>query len=427
LQLQHKVPGTAIHEINYAAIPVGYGGLWHYKADYKQSVQDGVNKLTSYANAFFASSCANLPTNPTRLFMAGYSQGAEVVGDVYQSLGPGKKAKVGGISLIADPRWNKLQGSPVSVGDYNPNLNGTPIITTPRSLFTRHETTVVRSYCMLHDPICNGSAANFAACKASPDNCVHLFYTTTTYLGITYTTLAANHLYNRFKAVGGPPQPIGPKSNILIFGQSNGESNETEAMSNMSTALTAAGYTVTVTDMQPLPDLTPYGQVWVYGSSPVSPTDASTLVSYVTAGGSVLMSGDYVGCCGLGGGDLDSAVATVFNSLVSTVGGIQFGTSTDNTMPINPGAIDAAATSPNALTSFTGADVGYFDQSNINPQNILARDSAGHGIIGLWDQVDMQASGRLAIVMDINWPETGYGDMTTMGPVTQNLAYFLSY
>jgi hypothetical protein len=139
------------------------------------------------------------------------------------------------------------------------------------------------------------------------------------------------------------------------------------------------------------------------------------------------MSGDYVGCCGLGGGDLDSAVATVFNSLVSTVGGIQFGTSTDNTMSINPGAIDAAATSPNALTSFTGADVGYFDQSNINPQNILARDSAGHAIIGLWDQIDMQASGRLAIVMDINWPETGYGDMATMGPVTQNLAYFLSH
>lgn len=124
------------------------GAYFSVPQGYHNSVVAGKNWLRNE----LAKETATCASSNTKFFLTGYSQGAQVVGDVYQErLSP----SIVGVALFGDPYFNNRdgyvdRGSPA----YAPNLYGSlgrrPIFD---SLRKRH----VLSFCHQHDPICQGS------------------------------------------------------------------------------------------------------------------------------------------------------------------------------------------------------------------------------------------------------------------------------
>jgi hypothetical protein len=91
----------------------------------------------------------------SKLVLAGFSQGAQVTGNVYQGLSSAQLSHIFAVELFGDPRFNGKD--PVGMGDYDPMRNGT--LTTgpansPRPLFP--SSGVVQSWCHYQDIICQG-------------------------------------------------------------------------------------------------------------------------------------------------------------------------------------------------------------------------------------------------------------------------------
>jgi hypothetical protein len=99
------------------------------------------------------------------------------------------------------------------------------------------------------------------------------------------------------------------------------------------------------------------------------------------------------------------------------------GSCQDNAI-INTSVVDSASTEPNLLTTWHPQCPGGL--GNVAPSNVFASAQNGIPVAALWDDDDVIGSGRLAILMDVNWAQTTYADMSTMPGVTQNLAQFLS-
>jgi hypothetical protein len=80
------------------------------------------------------------------LILLGYSQGAQVTGNVYQRLKPGERRRIAAVVLWGDPRFNPL--------DLKANREDHPGVGLlgPRSRFP--DPGKVFSYCNTHDPIC---------------------------------------------------------------------------------------------------------------------------------------------------------------------------------------------------------------------------------------------------------------------------------
>jgi hypothetical protein len=86
----------------------------------------------------------------TRLFLVGYSQGAQVTADVYQrELTKPERARVRGMALFGDPYFNGA--SPANVGEFSASRNG---VLGRRWAFADSNVLRIRSYCHAHDPVC---------------------------------------------------------------------------------------------------------------------------------------------------------------------------------------------------------------------------------------------------------------------------------
>jgi hypothetical protein len=119
-------PTAAATPIEYPAIAVQWWDPSYYTGNYTRSVRAGRTALTSYITQFINGPCGGT----VYLYLVGYSQGAQVVGDVYQNLTSGQRSRVAGVTLIADPKFDGDEGSPVNVGTYNSARNGIQDVTT---------------------------------------------------------------------------------------------------------------------------------------------------------------------------------------------------------------------------------------------------------------------------------------------------------
>jgi hypothetical protein len=167
--------------IQYDAVPVGQDGPQGYGSTYYYSVQLGKNYLSSYLSE-------HLDKCPKEhLVLAGYSQGADVVHQVWNTFATGDgldrwRGRLDGLVLFADPRFSGYQVN--SVTDYLPawSLNqGTfawfvggilsgalgapfgngPVIWTP----AQEQFHFMKSYCDSNDAVCQ-SAGNTASAVA---------------------------------------------------------------------------------------------------------------------------------------------------------------------------------------------------------------------------------------------------------------------
>lgn len=171
-QLYMKLPGIITMPIDYPAIPVNPAGFT-YSADYVNSVEKGAAALKSQLD-MFTFICPH-----SYFVLAGYSQGAEVVGVVYSRLSAEQRQHVASVTLFGDPRFNPDQWL-VNQGDYSPNLSGIDVsvlgdrqVTVPTGWEGR-----VQSYCAKGDPICNYDIRDLPGCVwvYRSSTCVHSLY-----------------------------------------------------------------------------------------------------------------------------------------------------------------------------------------------------------------------------------------------------------
>jgi hypothetical protein len=199
---------ASAERIEYPAIDVLSPSI----VEYNWSVGLGISALMARISSFLAD-CHHTP-----LFLIGYSQGAQVVGDVYLHwLSSAARARITGVVLFGDPEFWGGQGAPIDVGSYDPSLNGIstalyphdPLTSLgPRHLWSRADDVKVRSYCIEHDPVCNFTLKNAVGCFFS---CTHVQYAETLLIPFTsYTDHAARFILSRWG--GGVPPPAPPPS-----------------------------------------------------------------------------------------------------------------------------------------------------------------------------------------------------------------------
>ena len=147
-QQQNPYDAVGVFGFNHDVIN-GLGAVLHSGevGDYWKSVDEGEKRLTAFLKAQIASPCGS--SKATKTVLLGYSQGAQVTGNVYERLYPhlsrAQQAQIGAVVLWGDPRYN-----PLDSGDReNRTLVG---LLGPRLKFP--DAQKVFSYCNTHDPIC---------------------------------------------------------------------------------------------------------------------------------------------------------------------------------------------------------------------------------------------------------------------------------
>jgi hypothetical protein len=153
--------------IDYPAIAVLYAAQ-EYGTAYKNSVTSGENQLET-ALILFWHDCPG-----HKVILAGYSQGAHVVGDIADNLKPGYRKLVAAVALFGDPRFNPDQRQ-VDVGTYQHYYGVYEFYAHPRvvpgDLYGKF-----RSVCSVGDPVCNFTSGNLTACAIQGTSCPHLQY-----------------------------------------------------------------------------------------------------------------------------------------------------------------------------------------------------------------------------------------------------------
>lgn len=123
----------------------GLGAFMHSDdiGAYKASEKKGEKILSAWVNAQAVGAC-----KATKMILVGYSQGAELTGNVFEGLTPSVQSHVAAVVLFGDPQYN--HDDEVADQDNRP-LDGSLGM---RPLFSSGHGTTVLSYCNHHDPIC---------------------------------------------------------------------------------------------------------------------------------------------------------------------------------------------------------------------------------------------------------------------------------
>jgi hypothetical protein len=165
--------------LNAISATLGWGS-------YTDSINQGVENLNAEINEVTAA-CPN-----TQIILAGFSQGAQVVGNVYESLDSSQLAAVSKAVLFADPLFNPAL--PVNRGDFNSDMRGVLAHPASRMRSAFPSPARVLSYCHKNDAVCQGfiSFRPFAVNSAA----AHGTYWQTDGTSPAYTTLAAQACFN---------------------------------------------------------------------------------------------------------------------------------------------------------------------------------------------------------------------------------------
>jgi hypothetical protein len=152
-----------LYGVPYPAVSVDIA-VWSANKEYDNSVARGVRLTTRYVTSE-ARRC------PTASFtFAGYSQGADVVGQAARQLRASLGAQLGAVVLLGNPHFN-----PTWNHDYGTYDNQKQGILGAWS-DSQYASARVIDYCRAGDPVCNYTATGAISCTDS--NCVHMQYAT---------------------------------------------------------------------------------------------------------------------------------------------------------------------------------------------------------------------------------------------------------
>jgi hypothetical protein len=202
--------------------------------------------------------------------------------------------------------------------------------------------------------------------------------------------------------------------NILVFG-------DYPSQANLVSTLESLGHTVDNPGGLP-GDLSGYDTIWHVGAYvPLSAGEQTQLADFLGNGGGVHLTGERP-CCET----LNDSVETFVNSVVAG-GGVQVGGLGDIGGPyaINPNVVGAIARNPNPVSDWVpSAPGGMGGLGGLPDPNILATGASDFPVGGAWIDADMvSGSGRLTVLMDVNWFDNFSGDNVAF---IDNLEVFLS-
>jgi hypothetical protein len=205
----HVVPNS----LEAFGIGIGLGGLvaGERAGAYANSVDEGKRRLRAEIE-----NIVRLCDPATRIILAGYSQGAHVVGDVLSGLTGSLRARILATTNFGDPRFNPLASAE---GDFEAHRHG---LLGTRGQYPPDARASVQSWCIKEDPICQGIAIRAPSLSLDP---FHVYETTRAFFAhFEYpnysTVVAATWLLQRIRkheATKGavPPDVPAPTSRPL--------------------------------------------------------------------------------------------------------------------------------------------------------------------------------------------------------------------
>lgn len=167
-------------------LAINLGAILKLPLGYHQSVKFGKRWLKSEVFSL-ANMCPN-----TRIYLTGYSRGAQVTGDVFQK---GVSRQVAGVALFGDPYFNSSDKL-ADRGNYLKGLNGTLGARPP---FVQLDGVKVVSYCHKHDPVCQGPLSY-------PELILYRFSRHNNYAKLREPEMAARY-FDKLEGSSGSPQP----------------------------------------------------------------------------------------------------------------------------------------------------------------------------------------------------------------------------
>jgi hypothetical protein len=197
--------GYAAYGIPYTAVGIAWYKLTNIQVpQYRLSVRDGRKKLYAFLHAQ-AQSCPH-----EKLAVVGYSQGAQVVGDIFSKglgrLTSSELAHVVAVLLVADPRFNSKE--PYDHGSFRTGRNGLLGARSPGDLTS--VSSRLGAWCRKDDLVCQGpgTTGNHDQAKYLAD----------------YEGAMASFLAERLglAAAGGGTQPYPPGTRDLGFHSADG-------------------------------------------------------------------------------------------------------------------------------------------------------------------------------------------------------------
>ncbi len=184
---------------------------------------------------------------------------------------------------------------------------------------------------------------------------------------------------------------------VLVFG------DYTTSRNLLAASLTSLGYTVTNVSTLPA-DLSSYGTIWhVVAYTALTSDEQSRLSDFLATGGGIHLTGERP-CCE----SLNASLQTFINSVVTggeiTVGGLG---DINGSYLFNSSALGSIKTNPNVLSAFSpGAPGGMGGLGSLPDSNILVTGAGNVPIGAVWNSTDLVGNtGRLTIIMDVNWFE----------------------
>jgi Tol biopolymer transport system component len=163
--------------VDYPAIAVNWWQPSYYVADYQASEAAGVESLQFDVLQYIR----NCPTK--KIILAGYSQGADVVGDTFLGLNPDEATHIAAVIMFGDPKFNPAKSqNKVDQGDYKYwfGVETQPVLgrtTPPPRVIADTQQPRVHSYCTKGDPVCNFNEYNAFTCSGNTVlECAHLRY-----------------------------------------------------------------------------------------------------------------------------------------------------------------------------------------------------------------------------------------------------------
>lgn len=221
-----------------------------------------------------------------------------------------------------------------------------------------------------------------------------------------------------------PPDPGPARTNhVLVAG--TGDEGDSTPVGNLVSILTSAGYQVDRADSVP-DDLSTYSAVFYIDTNPLDDGEVASLLSFIESGHGVYLTGERPCCEALNAADEQLAQSVLTTDSNVQVGGLGDPWYHSGDIPVLSSAPGNSASQPFTLSSIPVDAPGAL--GNVSTRNIWAEvssDSDGNYVpVGaVWDRSDVRGSGRLAVVMDINWLE--HGD-SSVGEAAQDLALFLT-
>jgi alpha-tubulin suppressor-like RCC1 family protein len=224
---------------------------------------------------------------------------------------------------------------------------------------------------------------------------------------------------------------------ILIFG--SGDEGDQSPLDALQVILNGAGYCTDLDVGDTLPttatqsDLDGYSSIWHISASPMDAATLAELEAANEAGVGVYLTGERPCCEGMNNQDQQFIQSTIPSDTSLQVGGL--GDVDDEFSPegVNQSAIDGVGAGPLAQTTWLPDAPGAMN--GIPDANILTSGTIAGVTVPTGAVFDSSypgwtsGSGRIAILMDVNWLEFGaygsYGDEPTATAVATDLAAFL--